>query len=393
MRFPLYLDHHATTPVDPRVLEVMLPYFTEKFGNASSINHAYGWEAADAVAKARDQVATLLNVPAKGIVFTSGATEANNLAIKGVMRLAPPGSHLITTAAEHNAVLDPVRRLQRAGTPVTILPVNRDGRVEVEAIESALRPETVLVSVMSANNEVGTLSPIAEIGRLCRSRRVLFHCDAAQSVGRLPLDLATLPIDLLSLSGHKLYGPKGVGVLYVRPGPPRVKLEPLFDGGGHEHRLRSGTLAVPLIVGLGAACDLCRREMPQEAERLRTLRERLWNGLSTRLDGLTRNGHPEERLPGNLHVSVDGVDGEALMIRLKQIAVSSGSACTTAEPEPSHVLRAMGISDLLSRASLRFGIGRFNTEEEIDYAIDYVAETVEQLRALSREGRPASREL
>jgi cysteine desulfurase len=382
MRLPIYLDHHATTPVDPRVVAALLPYFTEKFGNAGSVNHRFGTEAAEAVETAREQVARLLNVPPKGIVFTSGATEANNLALKGVLWKARPGSHLITSAAEHRAVLDPAKRLEREGYAVTVLPVDREGRVDPEQVAAAMRPETVLVSLMVANNEVGTLNPVAEMGRICRDRRVLLHCDAAQAAGKIPLDLAEWPIDLLSLSGHKLYAPKGIGVLYVRPGAPRIRLEPLFDGGGQEGRLRSGTLPVPLIVGLGAACDIARRELPDEAARLLMLREQLWAGLQSNLDGIHLNGPIERRLPGNLNVSFEGVDGEALMMSLTDIAVSSGSACTTADPEPSHVLRAMGVSDALSRASLRFGLGRFNTAEEIDFAIEAVTAAVKRLRQM-----------
>jgi cysteine desulfurase len=384
MRLPIYLDHQATTPVDPRVLECLLPYFTERFGNAGSVNHRFGTEAAAAVEAARENVARLLNVPPKGIVFTSGATEANNLALKGVLHKAATGSHLIINAAEHRAILDPAKRLERAGYGVTVLPVDGEGMVDPEQVARALRPETVLVSVIVANNEVGTLNPVAEIGRICRERRVWFHCDAAQAVGKVPLDLAELPIDLLSLSGHKLYAPQGVGVLYVRPGAPRIQLEPLFDGGGQEGRLRSGTLPVALIVGLGAACEIASCEWQAEAVRLGGLRERLWAGLAANVDGIRLNGPVELRLPGNLNVSFEGVDGEALMTSLTDIAVSSGSACTSADPEPSHVLRAMGIGEKLSRASLRFGIGRFNTADEIDFAAEYVATAVMRLRRLTR---------
>ena len=380
---PIYLDHHATTAVDPRVLDAMLPYFRERFGNAASINHVYGWDATAAVERAREQVADLLDVSPRGIIFTSGATEANNLAVKGVVRSAPSGSHLIVSAAEHKAVLDPARRLQRQRVPVTILPVNEYGAVDPDRVAAALRPETVLVSLIWANNEIGTLNPVGDVAQLCRKRGVLLHTDAAQAVGKLPLDLANAPLDLLSLSGHKLYAPQGIGVLYVRPEGPRVRLEPLFDGGGHEQRLRSGTLPVALIVGLGAVCELARKEQPAEAARLARLRDRLWTGLTARLDGLILNGHPTERLSGNLNFSVEGVDGEALMMRLKDIAVSSGAACTSAEPEPSHVLRAIGINDILARASLRFGLGRETTETEIDFAIDSVAETVRKLRCIS----------
>lgn len=386
---PIYLDHHSTTPVDERVLEQMLPYFREKFGNAASINHVFGWRAAEAVDKARQQVADLLQVTPKSIVFTSGATEANNLALKGVLRASPPGSHVVTTAIEHKAVLDPLKRMQRQGYGVTIVPVDGTGEVSPQQIAEALRPETVLVSVMWANNEVGTIQPLSEIHRLCQARGVLLHTDAAQAVGKLPLDLAKTDVDLLSLSGHKLYAPQGIGALVVRQGEPRIRLEPLFDGGGHEGRLRSGTLPVALIVGLGAACEIARQEMAAEAARLQKLARQLQDGLSRRLTGLVFNGHtalaeeegPVRRLPGNVHVSFAGVDGIALLASLKEIAVSSGSACTSADPEPSHVLRAMGIPEAMSLASLRFGLGRETTPEQIDFTISYVAETVNRLRS------------
>ncbi|QDU42231.1 Cysteine desulfurase [Symmachiella dynata] len=377
---PIYLDNHATTRVDPRVLDAMLPYFSEIYGNAASISHRFGWDAGDAVEAARGKIAELFNTDARNVIFTSGATEANNLALKGVLHAAPPGSHLITAAAEHKAVLDPAKRLSRSDYEVTVLPVDQYGMVDPQQIAESLRPNTVLVSIMSANNEVGTLNDIAEIAALCRERGVHFHTDAAQSAGKLPLDLSTTPIDLLSLSGHKIYGPKGIGVLFVRHGSPRIKLEPQLDGGGHERHLRSGTLPVPLIVGLGRACELCGETMVDEAARLLELRERLWTGLQDRLDGLTLNGHPEQRLPGNLNVSFDGVEGDALMNSMREIAVSSGSACTSADPQPSHVLRAMGVSDALTRASLRFGLGRFNTTEEIDRAVEVVADAVGRLR-------------
>lgn len=380
MSVPVYLDCHATTPVDGRVFDAMRPWFCERFGNAASTNHAFGRDAAQAVEQAREQVAALLHVPARSLLFTSGATEANNLALKGVLRRASPGSRLIVNAAEHRAILDPARRLAREGYSLTILPVDRFARVDPQAVHDAITRETTLVSVMLANNEVGTINAVKEIGEICRERAVLFHCDAAQAVGRLPIDLESLPVDLLSVSGHKLYGPKGVGVLYVRRGDPPIRMEPLFDGGGHEQGLRSGTLPVPLIVGLGAACELAGTLQSAEASRLTELRERLWSGLLRRLDGLTLNGHPTERLPGNLHVSFAAVDGEMLMHRLQEVAVSSGSACTTAEPEPSHVLRAMGVDERLSKASVRFGLGRLTTIDEIDFTIEYVAKVVESLR-------------
>jgi cysteine desulfurase len=377
---PIYLDHHATTPVDPRVFEAMRPFFLEKFGNAASVNHAFGWEAAEAVEQARAEVAQLLGADDKSLIFTSGATEANNLALLGVVRAAPAGCHVITTAAEHRSVLDPLRRLERSGTEVTFLPVDEHARVRPDQIAAAIKPNTLLVSVILANNEVGSINPIREIGEVCRERNVLLHTDAVQAVGKIPLDLFELPVDLLSLSAHKLYGPKGVGALFVRRDHGRIAIEPLLYGGGHERRLRSGTLPVPLIVGLGAACRLAGEEMKWESTRLASLRDRLLARLQGELDGLHVNGHPTERLPGNLNVSFEGVDGEALMTGLTGVAVSSGSACTTADPEPSHVLRAMGLSDAMTRASLRFGLGRTNTETEIDEAAQIVARAVRKLR-------------
>ena len=378
---PVYLDNHATTRVDPQVVAAMLPFFDLQFGNAASVNHCYGWEAAEAVEIAREQIACLVNAPAEAIVFTSGGTESNNLALKGVLRAAPRGSHLVISAIEHRSVLDVAKKLERQGCELTILPCDRAGQVDSRAVSSALRPNTILVSVMLANNEVGTINPIREIGEICRARNVLLHCDAVQAVGRIPIDLAHLSVDLASLSAHKLYGPKGVGALYMCRDRPRIRLEPLFDGGGHERHLRSGTLAVPLIVGFGVACRQAAERLPVEAVRLAAFRDRLWHGLSHSLSGLAVNGHSSQRLPGNLNVSFDGVDGEALMMNLPEIAVSAGSACTTADPQPSHVLRAMGVSESHSKASLRFGVGRFTTEDEIEFAIGYIVKTVTRLRA------------
>jgi cysteine desulfurase len=377
---PIYLDHHATTPVDPRVFEAMRPFFLEKFGNAASINHAYGWEAAAEAEHAREEVARLLSADPASLIFTSGTTEANNLALLGVVRAAPAERHVITTAAEHRSVLDPLRRLQRSGTELTVLPVDEYARVHPEQVAAAIQPNTVLVSVIFASNEVGSINPIREIGLVCRQRGVLFHSDAVQAVGKIPVDLSELPIDLLSLSAHKLYGPKGVGALFVRRDQGRIALEPLLYGGGHERRLRSGTLPVPLIVGFGAACRIAGEEMQEEAARLEMLRDRLKTCLLRELEGLRFNGHPTERLPGNLNVSVEGVDGEALMTGLTGLAVSSGSACTSADPEPSHVLRAMGLSDALSRASLRFGLGRNTDQAEIEEATRIVVRAVRHLR-------------
>ena len=386
----IYLDNHATTRVAPEVLAAMLPYFSEEYGNAASVNHAFGWRAAEAVEHAREQIARLLHCPAEWIVFTSGATEANNLAIKGLFRAGTLArletgkstrpTHFVTNVAEHPSVLDVAKRLRRQGIDVTVLPVDRNARVDQQQIADAIRPETRLVSVMLANNEVGTINPLAEIGRVCRERGVLLHCDAVQAVGKIPVDLQQLPVDLLSLSAHKFHGPKGVGALVVRRDGPRIPLEPLFDGGGHEQHLRSGTLPVPLIVGFGAACELAHDIAA--TQRMETLRGQLWQRLQAELEGLSLNGPPlAERLSNNLNFSVAGVDGEALMSSLKSIAVSSGSACSTAEPEPSHVLRAMGVSDSLSRASLRFGLSRYSTEAEIDVAVTEVAQAVRRLRA------------
>lgn len=383
----LYLDHHATTPVDPRVLAAMLPYFREAFGNAASRQHAFGWRAEAAVEKARAQVARAIGAEAKEIVFTSGATEGNNLAIFGVAeRCAEQGRHLIVGATEHRAVLDPARRLAERGYDVAILPVDRFGRVDPEALKRAIRPDTILISLMFANNEVGTLHPVVEIGRIAKERGVLFHCDAAQALGKVPVDVEAAGIDLLTLSAHKFYGPKGVGAIYVRGKNPRVRLTPLFYGGGHERGLRSGTLNVPGIVGMGEAAELATREMAETAPRLAALRERLWEGLRRGLEGLTRNGHPTESLPNNLNVTYEGVRSEVLMMEMKGVAVSSGSACSSAEPEPSHVLRALGLSAEAAKCSIRYGLGKDNTEAEIDRV---VAETVATLRRLRERGPQA----
>jgi cysteine desulfurase len=382
---PIYLDNHATTRCDPRVVEAMLPYFSETFGNASSISHKFGWDAREAVDRSRDQIAALINTDPRSVVFTSGATEASNLAIKGIIqpllrssKSRPP--HIITSAAEHRATLDPVKRLQRAGAEVTILAVDEFGQVNPQQITDALRDETALVSIMLANNEIGTLNPVADIATVCRSRGVPLHCDAVQAVGRIPVDVEELGADLVSISAHKLYGPKGIGALIVRRGNRLARPEALLDGGGHENGLRSGTLPVPLIVGFGCACQLVGESRAEDAARIECLRDALWMKISTGLDGLHLNGHPTNRLPGNLNVSFEGIDGDVLMNSLTEIAVSSGSACTSADPEPSHVLRAIGRNDQLTRASLRFGIGRFNTREEIDFASEYVVAAVKRLR-------------
>jgi cysteine desulfurase len=378
------LDNNATTRTDPRVLEAMLPYFCEHYGNAASRTHAFGWKADEAVDQARQEVATLIGADAKEIVFTSGATESDNLALKGVAQMyRSQGNHIITCRTEHNAVLDPCRRLEREGFQVTYLPVDGFGQVTAAEVAQAITDKTILVSIMAANNEIGTLQPIEEIGRLCKERRILLHTDATQAGGKIPIDVENCGIDLLSLSAHKMYGPKGVGALYVRRRNPHVRLEPLFDGGGHERGMRSGTLPVPNIVGFGAACRLSVNELPMEAQRLRELRERLRAGLQSEIEDCTLNGHPEQRLPGNLNLSFADVKGEALLMALKNIAVSSGSACTSASVEPSYVLRALGISDELAHGSLRFGIGRFNTVEEIDFTITEVTQQVQRLRSIS----------
>ncbi|HET8725113.1 MAG TPA: IscS subfamily cysteine desulfurase [Anaeromyxobacteraceae bacterium] len=383
MRIPIYMDCHSTTPVDPRVVEAMLPYFTEHFGNAASRSHSFGWKAEEAVEEARERVARLVGATAREIVWTSGATESDNLAVKGVARFhAGKGRHLVTTAIEHKAVLDSMAAMAREGFEVTVLPVDGQGIVDPEAVRAAIRPDTVLVSVMHANNEVGTIQPVEAIGRITRERGVLFHTDAVQSLGRIPFDVESSNADLVSLSAHKMYGPKGVGALYVRR-RPRARLLPLIDGGGHERGYRSGTLNVPGIVGFGMAAEMARLEMPAEAPRLLALRERLRTAIQSGIDGVTVNGSLERRLPGNLNVSFAGVEGEALMIAMRDVAVSSGSACTSASLEPSYVLRAMGVPDDLAHSSLRFGLGRFNTGEEVDHAARLAVEKARKLRDLA----------
>ncbi len=377
----IYLDHHATTPCDPRVLQVMWPWFAERMGNASSTSHSFGTEARDAVEGARRQIAESIGCQAEEIILTSGATESNNLAIKGLYEGSRGGQHLMVNAAEHRAVLDPARRLQRRGSLLTVLPVDQFGRVDPDEVDQTIRPETELVSVMAANNEVGTLNPLAAITEVCSRKNVLLHCDAAQAVGHVPVDVAALPVDLMSFTAHKLYGPPGIGALYVRRRQPPVRLQCQIDGGGHERRLRSGTLPVPLIVGFGEACRIAIEDMAEETQRLERLRRRLHERITEELGDVTLNGHPTERLAGNLHLSFGGVDGAALLAGLNGLAVSSGSACTSADPEPSHVLRAMGVSEPLSLASLRFGIGRFTTDEEIERAAQVVINAVKRLRA------------
>jgi cysteine desulfurase len=380
---PIYLDNNSTTRVDPAVVEQMLPFLSDEYGNASSVTHEFGRAAGHAVSSARAQIASLLGCEPKSIVFTSGATEANNLALLGVMRASTKGKHLIVNAAEHKAVLDPASRLEREGFEVTVLPVGPDGSVSAEDVRHAIREDTVLVSVMHANNEVGTVNPIKAIAKECRQAGVLFHTDATQTVGKLALDLSKSDVDLLSLSAHKLYGPKGIGALYVRSGSPRVRLEPLFEGGGHERRMRSGTLPVHQIVGLGAACEICQTLMKTEASEIAAMRDRLKRGLESKISDIRFNGNETNRLPGNLHVSIPGVNSDALMMNVREsLAISSGSACTTLSPEPSHVLLAMGIEVSLISSSLRFGIGRFNCMDEIEAAVELIGNTSSKLREL-----------
>ncbi len=383
MKIPIYLDHHATTPVDPRVLEAMLPYFSQEFGNAASKSHVFGWRAEEAVEAAREEVGRLLGASAKEIVFTSGATESDNLAVKGAAQFhRERGKHLVTCKTEHKAVLDSMQALERQGFEVTFLDVEKDGRLDPGRLAAALRKDTILVSIMHANNETGVVHPIEEIGRITRKAGVLFHCDAAQSVGKIPFDVQAADVDLASLSAHKMYGPKGVGALYVRR-KPRVRLVAQMDGGGHERGLRSGTLDVPGIVGLGKAASISFEERDAEAARVLALRERLRKELFAGLDLVSLNGSLEHRLPGNLNVSFAYVEGEALMMAIKDVAVSSGSACTSASLEPSYVLRAMGVSGDLAHSSIRFGIGRFTTAEEIDFVARLVVKKVTKLRDMS----------
>ena len=377
------MDCHSTTPVDPRVLEAMLPYFGERFGNAASKSHSFGWKAEEAVEEAREEVARLIGATPREIVWTSGATESDNLAVKGVARFhAAKGRHLVTTAIEHKAVLDSMAALARDGFEVTVVPVSGEGIVDPEAVRAAIRPDTVLVSVMHANNEVGTVQPLEEIGRITREKGVLLHTDAVQSLGRIPFDVEAVQADLVSLSAHKMYGSKGVGALYVRR-RPRARLVAQIDGGGHERGYRSGTLNVPGIVGFGRAAALAREELRVEAPRLLALRERLRRAILAGLDRVTVNGSLEHRLPGNLNLSFAHVEGEALLIAMKDVAVSSGSACTSASLEPSYVLRAMGVSDEMAHSSIRFGLGRFNTEEEVDHVARVVIEKATRLREMS----------
>jgi cysteine desulfurase len=380
----VYLDNNATTRVDPVVLEAMLPYFCEKFGNPASRNHSFGWEAEEAVENAREQVAAVIGADPKEIIFTSGATESNNIAIKGVAAMyGEKGRHIITQVTEHKAVIDPCKYLEQHGFRVTFLPVDRYGQVSAEQVREALCDDTILVSIMHGNNEIGTLQPIAEIGRLCKERGVLFHTDCCQTFGKVPIDVEQMGIDLLSCSAHKIHGPKGVGALYVRRKKPRVRCEAVLHGGGHERGMRSGTLNVPGIVGLGRAAELCRTHMDSEPKRLAALRDRLYRGITAQLDEVYLNGHPTQRTPTNLNLSFAYVEGESMMMGFSDIAVSSGSACTSASLEPSYVLKSLGVGDDLAHSSIRFSVGRFNTEEEIDYTIGRVVAVVRKLREMS----------
>lgn len=385
MKFPIYLDSHSTTPIDPRVLETMLPYFTEKFGNAASRNHAFGWEAEEAVETARKQIARLIHADPKELVFTSGATESDNLALRGVVEMyREKGDHMITNSTEHRAVLDTAKALEsKRGVKVTYLHVDKSGIVSPDDVRNAITDKTILISIMLANNEIGSINPIREIGKIAKEKGILFHCDATQGVGKIPVDVQEMGIDLMSFTAHKLYGPKGVGALYVRKKAPRVRIAPMIDGGGHERGMRSGTLPVPLVVGFGKACELCEQEMTAEARRLAAMRDRLEAGIMNGLDEVYLNGHPTQRLPHNLNVSFAYVEGESLLMGLKEIALSSGSACTSATLEPSYVLRALGVGSDLAHSSIRFGLGRFTTDDEVEYTVKRIIETVTRLREMS----------
>jgi cysteine desulfurase len=384
MKLPIYMDYHATTPVDPRVLEAMLPYFTQTFGNAASRNHPFGWEAEEAVEKARKQVADLIGANAKEIIFTSGATESNNLAIKGAAEMyREKGNHIITCVTEHKAVIDTCKKLEKQGYRVTYLPVQKDGRISLDELRAAITDKTILITIMTANNEIGVIQPIAEIGAIAKEKGILFHTDAVQAAGKIPFNVNELKTDLVSLSAHKMYGPKGVGALYVRRRNPRVLLSEQISGGGHERGMRSGTLNVPGIVGLGKAAELCKNEMAADTERLRQLRDYLNAGLHKNLDELYINGSMEHRLPHNLNISFAYVEGESLLMGINDVAVSSGSACTSASLEPSYVLKALGAGDDLAHSSIRFGLGRWTTKEEVDYVIDKLTNVVQRLREMS----------
>src|SRR5712671_2438446 len=384
VKLPIYFDNHATTQVDPRVVQAMLPYFTEKFGNAASRNHPFGWAGEEAVENARAQVASLIGATPKEIIFTSGATESDNLMIKGVAEMyREKGNHIITQAIEHKAVLDTCKRLEKDGFEVTYLPVGKDGRVNPEDVRKAITPKTILITIMYANNEIGVINPVQEIGKIAKEHGVFFASDGVQAVGKIPVDVQKDNIDLLAISAHKIYGPKGVGALYVRRRNPRVQLSAIIDGGGHERGMRSGTLNVTGIIGLGKACELAQQEMPEESKKMSALRDRLRAGLEAKLDEVFINGSMEHRLPNNLNMSFAYVEGESLLMGINDVAVSSGSACTSATLEPSYVLKALGVGDDLAHSSIRFGLGRFNTEEEVDFTIDHVVTAVAKLREMS----------
>ena len=384
VKLPIYMDNHATTPLDPRVLEAMMPYLTGIFGNAASRNHSFGWEAEQGVEKAREQIARLIGATAKEIIFTSGATEATNLAIKGVAEMyRERGNHIITQVTEHKATLDTCKRLEKSGYRVTYLPVLADGLIDIEDLKRAMDDQTILVSIMYANNEIGVIQPVQEIGKLCHEKGVIFHCDAVQAVGKIPVNVLTDNIDLMSISGHKIYGPKGVGALYVRRRNPRVQVSEQINGGGHERGMRSGTLNVPGIVGLGKACEICGEEMAAESAREQELRDYLKAKLEKALDYTQVNGNMEHHLPGNLNMSFIYVEGESLLMGINDIAVSSGSACTSATLEPSYVLKALGLGDDVAHSSIRFGLGRFNNKAEVDYVADKIIDVVLKLRELS----------
>jgi len=384
VKLPIYMDNHATTPMDPRVFEAIRPYFVEVFGNAASRNHSFGWQAEEAVEKSRKQIAELIGANSKEIVFTSGATESNNLALKGVAEMyAEKGNHIITAATEHKAILDTCKRLEKNGARVTYLPVQQDGLIDLDMLREAITDKTILISIMYANNEIGVVQPVAEIGKIAKEKGILFHTDGVQAVGKIPVNVTRDNVDLLSLSGHKVYGPKGVGALYVRRRNPRVQLTAQMDGGGHERGMRSGTLNVPGIVGLGAACAIAQKDMPEESKRMSFLRDKLKSKLTSQLDEVYINGSVEHRLPNNLNISFAFVEGESLLMGINDVAVSSGSACTSATLEPSYVLKALGAGDDLAHSSIRFGLGRFNTEEEVDYVAEKVVDVVRKLRELS----------
>ena len=384
-KLPIYMDYHATTPVDPRVVEAMIPFFSSHFGNAASRNHSFGWEAEEGVDKARKQVAALINAASpKEIIFTSGATESDNLAVKGVAEMyRDKGNHIITMVIEHKAILDTCKRLEKHGCEVTYLPVSKEGLIDLDELRAAFTDKTILVTIMYANNEIGVLQPIEEIGKICKEKGVLFHTDAVQAAGKIPFDVQAMNVDLASLSAHKMYGPKGVGALYVRRRKPRVQVSAIIDGGGHERGMRSGTLNVPGIVGFGKACEIAQQEMADESGRMLQLRSRLLEGFQSKLDEIYVNGSMEHRLPHSVNISFAYVEGESLLMGINDVAVSSGSACTSATLEPSYVLKALGVGEELAHTSIRFGLGRFTTEEEVDYVVDRVVETVTRLRELS----------